>query len=327
MPPSDANRPPRVSVVIPACNSAGTLARALDSVVAQTFSDLEIVLADDASADDTVRVAFAWAERTRLGDDRFRVVRLPRNLGPAGARNRGVAASRGPWVAFLDADDSWLAWRLEAQMEIAARFPDGALLCAGNVGFRHPVGRPSSEDLLASCVRLSLEDFAVVNPVTTSSVLVRREQIDAAGGFDEAFRGPEDYELWMRIAARAPAVKTTVPLVRYDDRPGSLSTSDLTFLPQVLRVLDKAYGPGGVLRGVGSKRRAQAYHCLACSWMAAERGALGRAALLYARGVSLWPFPFRNIPRMRRARLRLLAYLAKRMTGAPPIGQGAQSGA
>jgi hypothetical protein len=206
---------------------------------------------------------------------------------------------------------------------MAARHPDAALFCAGTVDFARAVPRPGPGEAPPRCVRLSLADFAVVNPVLSSSVLARRDALAEAGGFDESFRGPEDYELWMRIAARAPVVKAALPLVRYDDRPGSLSTSDGTFLPQIMRVLDKAYGPGGVLRGIGPKRRAQACHCLACSWMAAERGRLARAWRLFLRGVALWPFSFKGVPRMLRARRKLFLYLCKRTTGAPPQGAAA----
>jgi glycosyltransferase involved in cell wall biosynthesis len=121
---------------------------------------------------------------------------------------------------------------------------------------------------------LPLEEFAVRNPVATSTVLVRRQAALEAGGFDESFRGPEDYDLWLRIAARYPVARVESPLARYRLVPGSLSQDDRTFLPQVLRVLAKAYGKGGALAALGRFRSAALmYQYNHASWMAFCRGA------------------------------------------------------
>jgi hypothetical protein len=159
---------------------------------------------------------------------------------------------------------------------------------------------------------LRLAVFAAGNPVATSTVLVKRTALEAVGGFDERFRGPEDYDLWMRIATRFPIGVIRIPLAFYRERPGSLSMDDRTFLPEVLKVLDKAYGPGGALRNCGPRARAAGYQHLACAWMAAERGAMGRAWGLFLKSCLLWPGSYRGAAARRRwPRLRLFFRLAK----------------
>ena len=120
---------------------------------------------------------------------------------------------------------------------------------------------------------MSLADFASGNPVATSTVLVKKTALEAVGGFDEQFRGPEDYDLWMRIAARFELGRIDAPLMRYRQRAGSLSLDDRKFLPEVLRVLEKAFGETGVLNTHRSLRSAAlSSQYWSASWMAFCRG-------------------------------------------------------
>jgi succinoglycan biosynthesis protein ExoO len=109
---NDANTAPRVSVILPAYNAAAHLRRAVDSALAQTMADLEIVIVDDASTDATLEIAGRIAAR----DSRVRVLHNERNSGPSVSRNRAIAAARGEWIAILDADDSWFPERLERML-------------------------------------------------------------------------------------------------------------------------------------------------------------------------------------------------------------------
>ena len=106
------SNPPQVSVIIPVFNGEATIARALDSVAAQTFKDFEIIVVDDASTDRSVDVV------SRYGSDRVKLITHPQNRGAAAARNTGIAAARGHWLAFLDADDSWKPHKLSRQLSI-----------------------------------------------------------------------------------------------------------------------------------------------------------------------------------------------------------------
>lgn len=214
------NRTERISVILPTYNRAGTIGRAIRSVLAQTHSDLNVIVVDDASTDDT---AAAVAE---VHDERIRYMRLPKNLGPAGARNAGIHASTTRWVAFQDSDDEWLPMKLEDQLPIVRASPDVALVIGGYsivsgdrlidiVPVRTLLGEDPLPDLLDGW------------PVITPTWLARRDILLELGGFDESLRCLEDWDLIFRLTDRHPirAVRGPV-LVKHssaDSVFGSLS--------------------------------------------------------------------------------------------------------
>lgn len=321
----------RVSVIVPAFNAESTIVEALDSVAAQSWRDLEIIVVDDASTDGTVATVQAWVHGRIVGlahgeaaqPMACRLIPLSDNGGPAAARNGGIAAAHGEWIAFLDADDVWMPCRLSSQMAMSEKMAEVAMFCGRTVDYdawldgSEPSPDAGAEraveraDTDPSWRFLRLSDFLIANPVATSTVLVRRETLQRVGGFDEQFRGPEDYDLWMRVAAQEPVVAVDLPMCRYREALGSLSMDDRTFLPQVFRVLDKAYAAEGVLHGYATKRRAQAYHGLSASWIAAKRGAMGRAWWLFIRSLVRWPFGFGPHKRLPRVRLRLISHFLR----------------
>ncbi len=260
-----------VSVIIPAHNSSATLVEALDSVVRQTHAVQEIIVVDDVSSDDTIRVFEDW-QRASTGGIAARLLRQSRNTGPAGARNTGIRVAAGDWIAFLDADDAWLPGRIEAQLNTAATHPVAVLLCGGTVPL-DPDHPPPAAAPAYRVTPLTLDDFISHNPIATSTVLAWRETVIEAGLFDEQFCGPEDYDLWLRIASRHACLQLETPLSRYRTTVGSLSMDERTFLPQVLAVLRKAFGPGGALAAhPRQRRRAYAEQYSSASWMAFNRG-------------------------------------------------------
>ena len=204
---------PTVSVVVPAYNREGTLPRTLDSVLAQTFEDFEVLVVDDGSADGTAAVAEAYAGR----DDRVRLLRQPKNAGVSAARNRGLREARGEFVAFLDSDDEWLPEKLARQVERFRQVPDdvGVVYCGvetvregGAVWTFVPEHRGDVYGRLL--VRNALHAGA-------SCVVVRRSVVESAGFFDEGIPAIEDYEYWLRIARHHPFDFVEDPLVRYHD--------------------------------------------------------------------------------------------------------------
>jgi len=243
------------------------------------------------------------------------LLRQAQNSGPSAARNRGIQEAKGEWIAFLDADDIWLSGKLELQMQFADEYPEVVLWCGERICFtdqkellgcrvaelaphRPKASSPSTtqcrNNLTNGMIRpVTLEDMAIGNPISASTVLVKREILSAVGGFDPQFRGPEDYDLWMRIAAGERRglvngypitnniflIYTHVTLHR--QRSGSLSMDERSFLPQVFRVLSKAYGSGGALENLQHLRGAAiSSQYWSGSWMAFSRGARGTAVLL-----------------------------------------------
>ena len=117
-----------ISVVVPAWRAEKTLAAALDSVLAQTWREIEVLVVDDASPDGTLALAESYAAR----DPRVRVIAQKENGGVSRARNRGVREARGEWIAFLDSDDLWMPEKLERQMALAAQHPEAGLFFTGS---------------------------------------------------------------------------------------------------------------------------------------------------------------------------------------------------
>lgn len=186
---------PTVSVVIPVYNRPAAVRRAIDSVLAQTFEDLEVVVVDDASSDETPKAV------TAVRDQRVRLVRHETRRGGGAARNTGIRASTAPFVAFLDSDDKWLPEKLERQVDLFSRSSDRlGLVYVGNRQMRAN-GRvrevvPYRDDDLA-------RSLLVRNVVGGTSVgMVRRNVFDEVGTFDESLPAKQDLDLWLRIARR-----------------------------------------------------------------------------------------------------------------------------
>ena len=208
---------PAVSVVIPAYNAAWCIRRAVDSVLAQDFREIEIVVVNDGSTDDTAAVLAGYGDAVRVVEQR--------NGGLSSARNAGIRAARGEFVAFLDADDWWLPGKLSAQMALMRARPElGFSSTAARV--QTPAGElvnvwtcPHWRDSLLES--LFAENAGIAG--SGSAVLVRRELQLRVGDFDESLRSLEDIDMWMRLAAAAPYACVEEPLVVILKHPASMS--------------------------------------------------------------------------------------------------------
>jgi glycosyltransferase involved in cell wall biosynthesis len=193
---------PRTSVVIPAKDRIEELERALDSVIAQTDRDFEIVVIDDGSESPLEPIISA-----RCRDPRLRFVRQD-NAGPARARNTGMSAARGTYLAFLDSDDTWERTKLARQIERFTARPELALV-ATNTRFVDDRGRTSDEVRL---VKANAARCWELLQMTTSSVMFRRSTLTQAGGFARDLFFMEDKELFLRIGLGAPFETIPEPL-------------------------------------------------------------------------------------------------------------------
>lgn len=184
---------PSVSIIIPAYNQAHYLGQAIQSVLDQTLQDLEIVIVNDGSSDNTAEVA----EEYRALDDRVRVVHQ-QNKGLSGARNTGIAMASAPWLLFLDSDDYLFPDALNLLLSAADKTPD----CGGVVGGNekhHPDGTPHGMNQpLPDSIRLPQWLFG--NSCHVGSVLVKTSGIDRVGMFDESLNACEDWDLWLRLS-------------------------------------------------------------------------------------------------------------------------------
>lgn len=199
---------PVVSVVIPTFNRSHVLGRCLRSVLAQTYGDFEVIVVDDGSEDDTAALVGA------ISDDRIVYIKHPHNLGQGAARNTGIQAARGRYIAFQDSDDEWLPNKLERQVKVfeAASEKVGVVYTGrwveGENGRRH-VPAPKVErregNIRASLLRGGF--------ITSQTVMVRTESVRHVHGFDERLRHLEDWDLWIRLSREVEFQYISEPLV------------------------------------------------------------------------------------------------------------------
>lgn len=200
---------PHVSVVMPVRDGARWLGEAIDSVVAQTFGDWELIVIDDGSSDVTPAILAEAARR----EGRIRLFRQDA-LGLVAALNRGLAEARAPLLARLDADDRARPERFARQMSHLDAHPAIGLLGSwadeiDESGRRRGHVRPSAQP--DELVRI----LAKANPFVHSSVMLRTELARRLGGFRAAFRAAEDYDLWLRLAEIATVANLPEPLIEY----------------------------------------------------------------------------------------------------------------
>jgi glycosyltransferase involved in cell wall biosynthesis len=263
LPPLPAS--PLVSVVIPMYNSASTVAASLESVLAQTYRHLEILVVDDGSTDDGVAIC------RRHDDPRLRLLQQ-RNRGLAGARNTGIRNASGDILAFIDSDDLWMPEKVALHVEHLRRHPHVGVSFSRSALIDQE-GRPLG---LLQTPRLTGITAPLVlcrNPISNGScVVIRREVLDAIRfrddlhglpedyWFDDHFRQSEDIECWLRIAAQTDFGIEGIPevLTLYRVSSGGLSANLEKQYASWCRVLEKAsgYAPELIRR---HGRRARAY--------------------------------------------------------------------
>ncbi len=205
----------RTTVIVPAFNRADFLAESLESALSQTLPPLEILVVDDASTDDTARVAQQFP---------VTLIRHAKNLGIAGARNTGIAQARGEFVAFLDSDDVYLPEHLECTTDLLDSYPSADLaftpitFFGEKSGKRNPVIKPFIPrdcywDLIDGCF------------VPIQSTVVRRRTLGDVGVFDAGLRVVEDYEWFFRLARRTLFVSSDQVTAQYRLHGGQISKS------------------------------------------------------------------------------------------------------
>ena len=185
-----------VSVIIPTFNRAHKIARAVASVLYQTFTDYEVLVVDDGSED-------ATSEVLQLFRSRVKCIHHSKNLGVSAARNTGITESHSPLIAFLDSDDYWLPGKLAAQVSFFSEHPEAVACQTEELWIRRGVRvnpmkkhlKPSGEIFVPSL------KLCVVSP---SAVVIKRTVLEEVGVFDEDFPVCEDYDLWLRIARKHP---------------------------------------------------------------------------------------------------------------------------
>lgn len=235
---------PKVSVIIPTYNREHLISNSIQSVLAQTYKDFELIIVDDGSSDNTEEVVLSFK------DERIRFIKQPVNRGVSAARNTGIKAARGSYIAFLDSDDEWLPQKLELQLELLDSRHDIAIVCSDAYVFDNRTGSTISRlwhdnpsyhwgnprKAIQHPLRELLQGFFI----TCQGTVVRRLVFTEVGYFDESLHTHEDWDMLVRIFQRFRAYIMDVPLFRFSWGSGTLSSNYEIRYPGEVAALNKA---------------------------------------------------------------------------------------
>jgi cellulose synthase/poly-beta-1,6-N-acetylglucosamine synthase-like glycosyltransferase len=202
-----SDQAPKVSVILAVYNGERTIRETIHSLLAQTCRDFEIIVADDGSTDETARVLDS------IKDSRLRVLRLDRNLGRSAARNAAVQESRGKYIAMMDADDLSYPRRLEMEADFLDSHPEIAL-CGSWAHLIEVSGMKLEWRKLCDPVEIK-RTMLRSNPFIHCTAMLRRSVFEEMGGFNETMRASEDYDLYLRVAAKYKAANIPEFLATY----------------------------------------------------------------------------------------------------------------
>ena len=202
--------------------------RALDSILAQTYKDIEIIVVDDSPADYPLREDVKNAVIGRKRDNQnveIRYIAHEKNMGGCVARNTGMEAAKGEFLAYLDDDDEWLPEKIEKQMEVMQKTGVGLVYCGNMVqddqtGLRTVAKKQYYRGKVFE--RLLFSNFIE----STSYPLIRKESLIEVGGFDPSMQAAQDYDVWLRIAERYEIDYVPEALVLYHEHGGERITTN-----------------------------------------------------------------------------------------------------
>lgn len=224
-----------VTVIIPTYNRASTIERAIRSVLNQTYENLELIIVDDASTDNTIEVIAG------IEDSRMRFIKHDINKGGGAARNTGIKVAKGDFIAFQDSDDEWMLKKLETQVNLLLShevdfgvvYSKFIWVCGDK---EEIVPRPKDGPLEGDILRSLLKR----NFVTTQTAVVRRICFESIGYFDERLQRLQDWELWLRVAQKYKFVYANELLVKVYAQSKSIS-SNLYSFQQALEIIAKKH--------------------------------------------------------------------------------------
>lgn len=217
-----------VSVVMPAYNCTNYIGKSIESILKQTYSKLQLIVIDDGSNDDTLKVIKKYAEQ----DSRVKVFKNEKNSGVSATRNRGISIAEGEWIAFLDSDDIWTESKLEKQMKYAERV-NAEFIFTGS-SYINEEGKPY-KGVFDVPEKVTYEKLLKQNVITCSSVLIKKKFFKNIKMEKDEMH--EDYAVWLRILRLGvTAYALNEPLIIYRISKGSKSGKKINTIKMTYRV-------------------------------------------------------------------------------------------
>ena len=212
---NENQKTPIVSVIIPTYNRVRMLKEAIDSVLAQDYQNVELIVVDDGSTDNTTELLKAYGQHLSVINQK--------NAGVSAARNAGIATATGHYIAFLDSDDLWLPQKLTRQVQFFNLHPEALICQTEEIWIRN--GRRVNPKLRHKKLSgMIFEPSLYLCLVSPSAIMIRQPLFDKAGLFDESLPACEDYDLWLRVSCRYPVYLIDTPLtIKRGGHPDQLS--------------------------------------------------------------------------------------------------------
>ncbi len=227
---------PLVSVVIPTFNRAHLILKSINSVLQQTYKNIELIIVDDASSDNTEEVV------TNLKDERIRYVKQEKNLGPSVARNKGIELANGKFVAFLDSDDQWYPDKIEKQVNLLMKSDEsvGAVFC-GMEFYDFKTNERIGEHLITVDIKENFTKgkYFLTPPMVT--ILAYKNILQEIGGFDDRLKANEDTELAIKICKKYNFALVKEILVKVTRNHKQLMTNNENYISAREIIFDKHY--------------------------------------------------------------------------------------
>lgn len=273
---------PLVSIVITNYNCGRFVAEAIETALAQSYPNVEVIVVDDGSTDDSMKAIEAYRHRVRIV--------AQRNRGVSGARNTGIGESRGEFVAFFDADDLWRRDKLAKQLPLFANPSVGLVYCG--VEYIDDAGRSLGTNVKGLKGRV-LRDIALLRETVVlaggSTAVVRRRLFDEVGGFDPELSTAADWDMWRRIACVAEIDVAREPLMKYRLRAGSMHRNPTVFEHDMLYGFARMFADPAASDVRALKRRGYGKLYLMLSGSFLEAGDMPKAATYALRAFAAWP--------------------------------------
>ena len=287
---------PKLSVIIPTYNYGRFLGEAIQSVLDQTFADFDLIVVDDGSTDNTKEVVGSFA------DTRVKYI-YQENRGVSAARNAAIWDSKGEHIAFLDADDVWLPEKLELQVKVLDSRPEVAIVCSDTYFFDDQTGNLlgrfwhddeqfhgwfNPREASQNALRCLLYRGCFIAPTVT---MVRREVFHGVGGFDEALKTHEDWEMFVRITQRFAIETIDMPLAKNRRHGANLSAKQEQMYESEQKALQKAifsYSLKPDEIKIAKRRLAHLHFLYGSRSVADGKVKLGRERLLASMRINPW---------------------------------------
>jgi glycosyltransferase involved in cell wall biosynthesis len=280
---------PEVSVIVPTYNYAHFIGDCLDSIFSQTYKDFEVIVVDDGSTDDTAQVLKKYRGEIHYIHQE--------NRGLPAARNTGIRAAQGEYLAFLDSDDLWLPDKLDEQIRVLRNDADMGIIFSDASAFDEKgVIRESILKEENTCTGFCFQRLFMGNYLVMPTVMIRTRCLEKGGLFDESLTAVEDYDLWLRISIYYKIGFVAKVLAKYRVHPSNMSRDFFRLMENEIKVIQKIIeqypGPVQKLGGRVSVRVCSLFNQYGLEWI--EKGNAHQAKKSFLRAVKARPGQLRS---------------------------------